>query len=203
MATRRSSRASRWSSGSTAAISSKSPAQWDAAKLDWVNAQLPASSARRARCATLVAAQLARRGIARRRRRRVLRAMCALFKDRCQHRSPSSPTGCAMYFADVAPCASRARAACHRCGAAGARDAARQARDGAEWSKAGDRRRDQGDARASSGLKMPQLAPAVRVLVCGRAQTPSLDAVLELFDRDDGAGSSAAPDRGRRELSWL
>jgi glutamyl-tRNA synthetase len=28
---------------------------------------------------------------------------------------------------------------------------------------------------------MPQLAPAVRVLVCGRTQTPSIDAVLELF----------------------
>ena len=33
------------------------------------------------------------------------------------------------------------------------------------------------------GLKMPQLAPAVRVLVCGRAQTPSLEAVLVLFDQ--------------------
>jgi glutamyl-tRNA synthetase len=33
-------------------------------------------------------------------------------------------------------------------------------------------------------LKMGQFAPAVRVLVCGRAQTPSLDAVLELFTRD-------------------
>jgi glutamyl-tRNA synthetase len=30
---------------------------------------------------------------------------------------------------------------------------------------------------------MPQLAPAVRVVVCGRAQTPSLDAVLAVFDR--------------------
>ena len=36
---------------------------------------------------------------------------------------------------------------------------------------------------AAHGLKMPQLAPAVRVLVLGRAQTPSLDAVLEVFDR--------------------
>ena len=36
---------------------------------------------------------------------------------------------------------------------------------------------------AMHGLKMPQLAPAVRVLVCGRSQTPSLDAVLEAFDR--------------------
>jgi glutamyl-tRNA synthetase len=34
------------------------------------------------------------------------------------------------------------------------------------------------------GLKMPHLAHAVRVLVCGRAQTPSLDAVLELFPRE-------------------
>ncbi|WP_423220833.1 hypothetical protein, partial [Enterobacter ludwigii] len=35
----------------------------------------------------------------------------------------------------------------------------------------------------ASGLKMPQLAVPVRVAVCGRAQTPSLDAVLELFDK--------------------
>jgi len=34
------------------------------------------------------------------------------------------------------------------------------------------------------GLKMPQLAMAVRLLVCGRLQTPSLDAVLELFPRE-------------------
>ena len=32
-------------------------------------------------------------------------------------------------------------------------------------------------------LKMPQLAPALRVLVCGRTQTPSIDAVLALFPR--------------------
>ena len=37
---------------------------------------------------------------------------------------------------------------------------------------------------AAHQLKMPQLAPAVRVLVCGRAQTPSIDAVLALFPRD-------------------
>jgi len=33
-------------------------------------------------------------------------------------------------------------------------------------------------------LKMPQLAMPVRVLVMGSAHTPSLDAVLELFERD-------------------
>ena len=37
---------------------------------------------------------------------------------------------------------------------------------------------------AAHQLKMPQLAPALRVLVCGRAQTPSIDAVLELFTRE-------------------
>ena len=36
---------------------------------------------------------------------------------------------------------------------------------------------------AAHGLKMAQLAPAVRVVVCGRAQTPSLDTVLALFPR--------------------
>ena len=37
---------------------------------------------------------------------------------------------------------------------------------------------------AEAGLKMPQLAMPVRVLVMGTAQTPSLDAVLELCDRE-------------------
>ena len=34
------------------------------------------------------------------------------------------------------------------------------------------------------GIKMPQLAMPVRVLVMGTAQTPSLDAVLELSERE-------------------
>jgi len=37
---------------------------------------------------------------------------------------------------------------------------------------------------AAVGLKMPQLAMPVRVLVMGTAQTPSLDAVLELLGRE-------------------
>ena len=37
---------------------------------------------------------------------------------------------------------------------------------------------------AQTGLKMPQLAMPVRVLVLGTAQTPSLDAVLALSDRE-------------------
>ena len=36
-----------------------------------------------------------------------------------------------------------------------------------------------------SGLKMPQLAMPVRVLVMGTLQTPSLDAILELMVREN------------------
>ena len=39
-------------------------------------------------------------------------------------------------------------------------------------------------ALASSGLKMPQLAMPLRVMVTGRLQTPSIDAVLELLGRE-------------------
>ncbi len=37
---------------------------------------------------------------------------------------------------------------------------------------------------AAQGLKMPQLAMPLRLLVAGRLQTPSVDAVLALFERD-------------------
>ena len=37
----------------------------------------------------------------------------------------------------------------------------------------------------ATGLKMPQLAMPVRVLVMGTPQTPSLDAILELMKRED------------------
>jgi glutamyl-tRNA synthetase len=51
-----------------------------------------------------------------------------------------------------------------------------------EWDKAGLAAALK-DTLAEHQVKMGQLAPAVRVLVCGRAQTPSIDAVLALFDR--------------------
>ena len=54
---------------------------------------------------------------------------------------------------------------------------------GAPWDKAGIAAALK-LALAQHQLKMPQLAPALRVLVCGRAQTPSIDAVLALFPRD-------------------
>jgi glutamyl-tRNA synthetase len=41
-----------------------------------------------------------------------------------------------------------------------------------------------GETLKSSGLKMPELAMPARLLVTGRTQTPSLDAVLELLGRE-------------------
>jgi glutamyl-tRNA synthetase len=40
------------------------------------------------------------------------------------------------------------------------------------------------DVVKSSGLKMPQVAMPLRIIVTGRSQTPSIDAVLELLGRD-------------------
>jgi glutamyl-tRNA synthetase len=59
----------------------------------------------------------------------------------------------------------------------------REALTTAAWDKAGIAAAIK-QTLAAHGLKMPQLAPALRVLVCGRAQTPSIDAVLALFERD-------------------
>ncbi|KNZ30821.1 MAG: glutamyl-tRNA synthetase [Methylibium sp. NZG] len=160
---------------------SKSPAQWDAAKLAWVNAHY-IKQADDGALARLVAAQLQRRGIAAEADAAdsTLARMCALFKDRCAT-TVELADWLGMYFADVAPRAEDV--AQHVTDAV--RPAVRSLRDAladAEWSKAAIAAAIK-QVLATHGLKMPQLAHAVRVLVCGRAQTPSLDAVLELFPR--------------------
>ena len=43
----------------------------------------------------------------------------------------------------------------------------------------------------ATGLKMPELAMPARLLVTGRTQTPSLDAVLELIGREAVLGRLA------------
>jgi glutamyl-tRNA synthetase len=37
---------------------------------------------------------------------------------------------------------------------------------------------------AAHSLKMPQMAMPLRLMITGQLQTPAIDAVLELFDRD-------------------
>ncbi|HEX2011532.1 MAG TPA: glutamate--tRNA ligase [Roseateles sp.] len=158
---------------------SKSPAQWDPAKLEWVNGQY-IKQADDTRLAALVEGQLAKRGIAAPASRLV--PLCALFKDRCAT-TVALADWLTMYFAPVAPAAEER--------ATHVTDAVRPALAAlaeklaalAEWNKATIQAVIKETIGAHS-LKMPQLAIPVRVLVCGRAQTPSLDAVLELFDKE-------------------
>jgi glutamyl-tRNA synthetase len=156
---------------------SKSPAQWDPAKLSWVNAHY-IKHCDDARLAVLVAAQLARRGISG--QGETLQRLCALFKDRCATTAELADW-IGMYFVDVHASADDL--------AAHVTDAVRPALktlagklETIEWTKPSIAMAIK-ETLAAHGLKMPQLAPAARVLVCGRAQTPSLDAVLELFAR--------------------
>ncbi|MDN3921746.1 glutamate--tRNA ligase [Roseateles violae] len=156
----------------------KGPAQWDPAKLDWVNGQY-IKQADDGRLAGLVAAQLAKRGIQAETAK--LPAMCALFKDRCVT-TVALADWLAMYFAPVTPSAEDL--ASHVSEAVKPALAALAARFAAiEWNKAAIQSAIK-ETIAEQGLKMPQLAIPVRVLVCGRAQTPSVDAVLELFDKE-------------------
>jgi glutamyl-tRNA synthetase len=157
----------------------KSPAQWDPAKLNWVNAHYLKQRSD-ASLAELVARQLARRGIDAAADERLQR-LCALFKDRCTTTVELADwTG--MYFVDVQP--SEQDLATHVTDTVKpALRALRGRLADVAWDKASIAAAIKGTL-TEHGLKMPQLAHAARVLVCGRSQTPSLDAVLELFTRE-------------------
>ena len=154
----------------------RSAAQFDEAKLRWVNAQhLKAMDD--AALAPLVAAQLHQRGVTPDER---LPALCGLFKDRCDT-TRALADWLMPYHTDITPPADALAA--HLTDAVRPAIAAFADRlQAADWSaeSLGAALRQ---TLAEHGLKMPQLAPALRVLVCGRAQTPSIDAVLALFAR--------------------
>ena len=158
---------------------SRSAAQWDAAKLGWVNAH-HLKHADDTRLAALVAEQLRARGQAQGADPARLAAMCALFKDRCATLVELADW-LGMYFAGVAP----SQDDLQRHVPPTLRPALEDLRDRlteVEWT-AGAIGAAFKQVLSAHALKMPQLAPAVRVMVCGRAATPSIDAVLALFDR--------------------
>ncbi|MCU0941145.1 MAG: glutamate--tRNA ligase [Hydrogenophaga sp.] len=155
----------------------RSAAQFDEAKLRWVNAQHLKAMADDA-LAPLVAEQLARRGLQADDR---LPRICGLFKDRCDT-TVALADWAAAFHADVTP--NPEERTQHVTDAVKpALAALATALADVAWDKA-----SIGAALkqvlAAHGLKMPQLAMPVRVLVMGTAQTPSLDAVLELHSRD-------------------
>ena len=152
---------------------SKSPAQWDAAKLKWVN-QHYMKTADDQRLSILVTEQLAKRSITPDAR---LPAICALFKDRCEttqvladwastfYRQPErNDADFAQHVTEAAkPVIQLLTTKLQNC----------------EWNKAAIAAAMK-ETLAETGLKMPQLAMPARVLLMGKAQTPALDAVLEL-----------------------
>jgi glutamyl-tRNA synthetase len=155
----------------------RSAAQFDEAKLRWVNAQhLKVMTG--AALAPLVQVQLANRGIAADER---LPRMCDLLKDRCDT-TVALADWVAKLYVDVA--VDMALRADH------VTDAVRPALQmlaekltGCAWDKASIAAVIK-EVLAATGLKMPQLAMPVRVLVVGTPQTPSLDAVLELIEKE-------------------
>jgi len=156
----------------------KSPAQWDPAKLEWVNGHY-IKQADDVRLAGLVATQLAKRGIQPDATR--LPAMCALYKDRCAT-TVILADWLAMYFAPVSPSAEELAQHVTDAVKPALATLADKLEALPEWGKAAISAAIK-ETIGAHGIKMPQLAIPLRVLVCGRAQTPSVDAVLELFDK--------------------
>jgi glutamyl-tRNA synthetase len=158
----------------------RSPAQWDAAKLNWVNAQRIKQTGDDT-LAQIVGKRLHREGIATGDGDRLAR-MCALFKDRCATTN-ELVDWLRMFFVRIHPSAEDLARHVDVAVRPGIGVLQLRLADIA-WTKA-EIAAEIKHTLAETGLKMPQLAHAVRVLVCGRAQTPSVDAVLELFSRDE------------------
>ena len=158
----------------------RSASQFDETKMRWVNAQ-HMKLCDNAVLAGLVAEQLGRRGITAVADER-LAAMCALFKDRCST-TVELADWLSIYFVDVQP--AEADLAQHLNEVS--RPALVQLRDRLAALETWDAAAINAAIKAVIGelkIKMPQLAIPLRVLVCGRAQTPSVDAVLALFEKN-------------------
>jgi glutamyl-tRNA synthetase len=155
----------------------RSAAQFDDAKLRWVNAQ-HIKAMDDAALSVLVAAQLAQQGITADDR---LSRICALFKDRCDT-TVALAQWARMFYEAVTPSAEDL--ALHLTDAVTpAVNTLAEKLASCTWDKPSLAAAIK-ETLAMHSLKMPQLAMPVRVLLLGTAQTPSLDAVLELMARE-------------------
>lgn len=158
---------------------SRSPAQWDPAKLAWVNASYM-KIASDERLAQLVLPHLLKLGVDVQ-ADTLLAQRIALFKDRCATLAELADW-LRMYFLSANPV--EADLALHVTEAV--RPVLQSLADKLEtieWERISIQATIK-EVITTHALKMPQLAIPLRVLVCGRAQTPSVDAVLALFDRE-------------------
>jgi glutamyl-tRNA synthetase len=155
----------------------RSAAQFDEAKLRWVNAQHMKMTAD-AQLAVHVETLLKKSGV---KPDPCLAGICGLFKDRCDT-TLALADWARKFYEPVQP--DPQELARHLTDAVKpALDMlARMLRD-CPWTKEAIGEAIKEVLRAN-GLKMPQLAMPVRVLVMGTAQTPSVDAVLALCERD-------------------
>ncbi len=155
----------------------RSAAQFDEAKLKWVNAQhlklMPDEE-----LARHVQPFLAQRGVVADER---LTGICGLFKDRCDTLVVLAHWISAFYLDVVCNADEKAQHVTETVKPALAILADKLAV--CAWDKASIAAVIKATL-SETGLKMPQLAMPVRVLVMGTAQTPSLDAVLALSQRE-------------------
>ncbi|MDB5892215.1 MAG: glutamyl-tRNA synthetase [Polaromonas sp.] len=158
----------------------KSAAQFDEAKLRWVNAQhIKATSDET--LAGLVQPFLDTGAITTLDAARKVRG-CGLFKDRC-----STLVELAEWLKLLAVARQANAEDLHTHVTEAVRPALAKLANAladCEWNKASIAAAIK-QVLQETGLKMPQLAMPVRVLVLGTPQTPSLDAILELMTRED------------------
>jgi glutamyl-tRNA synthetase len=155
----------------------RSAAQFDETKLRWVNAQHMKATADEV-LAQLVEVRLQQRGFGADAR---LPAICGLFKDRCDTTVVLADWA-QRFYTDITPDADElARHVTD--GVRPAISMLAKMLEGSPWTREAIAEAVKETLRAT-GLKMPQLAMPVRVLVMGTAQTPSLDAVLSLSVRE-------------------
>ena len=160
----------------------RSAAQFDEAKLKWVNAQHLKAMSDDA-LSECVKPFLAKLGVATDER---LASICGLFKDRCDTLVVLAQWISAFYL-DVVP--NPQEKALHVTDAV--KPALRVLADKlaiCAWDKVSIAAAIK-ETLGEVGMKMPQLAMPVRVLVMGTAQTPSLDAVLFLSKREKIVGT--------------
>jgi glutamyl-tRNA synthetase len=158
----------------------KSAAQFDEAKLRWVNAQHLKAMADD-KLASMMTAFLSERALAALDAERRV-AACALLKDRCSTLVELAEWMDMLVSDDAVADADIAAHVPAQITPALARLAELLA--SCEWSKPAIAAVIK-QVLTEMGLKMPQLAMPVRVLVAGREQTPSVDAFLALMDREN------------------
>jgi glutamyl-tRNA synthetase len=163
----------------------RSAAQFDEAKLRWVNAQHMKAMADDV-LAPLVIPHLSKLSVVADDR---LNELCGLLKDRCDT-LVSLAEWIALFYRDVHPKAEDV-AKYVTPEVKPAVQALRTALASCEWSVVAIAATIK-EVLADTGLKMPALAMPVRVLVMGTPQTPSLDKVLYLCGREKALTRLAA-----------